>query len=75
MCYEMQLETNAHIRETAIEVEIDILKGSVSAVSIERNEATGMRLALEALGQCVQKNETVEVSTRLYRYRSRKIFF
>ena len=54
MCYEMQLKQTPTL-ETAIEVEVDILKGSVSTVSIERNEATGDASGSEALGQCVQK--------------------
>ena len=54
MCYEMQLK-QAPTLETTIEVEVDILKGGVSAVSIERNEATGDASGSEALGQCVQK--------------------
>ena len=54
MCYETQLKQTPTL-ETAIEVEVDILKGSVSTVSIERNEATGDASGSEALGQCVQK--------------------
>ena len=50
----MQLKQTPTL-ETAIEVEVDILKGSVSTVSIERNEATGDASGSEALGQCVQK--------------------
>ena len=54
MCYEIQLKQTPTL-ETAIEVEVDILKGSVSTVSIERNEATGDASGSEPLGQCVQK--------------------
>jgi len=54
MCYDIQLK-QAPTLETTIDVEIDILKGRVSAVSIERNEATGDASGSEALGQCVQK--------------------
>ena len=54
MCYELQLKQTPTL-ETAIEVEVDILKGSVSTVSIERNEPTGDAFGSEALGQCVQK--------------------
>jgi|GEM_PF-7119665 len=54
MCYELQLK-QAPTLETTIDVEIDILKGRVSAVSIERNEATGDASGSEQLGQCVQK--------------------
>ena len=54
MCYDIQLK-QAPTLETTIDVEIDILKGGVSAVSIERNEATGDASGSEPLGQCVQK--------------------
>ena len=53
-CYDFQLK-QAPTLETTIDVEIDISKGSVSAVSIERNEATGDASGSEPLGQCVQK--------------------
>lgn len=54
VCYDFQLK-QAPTLETTIDVEIDILKGNVSTVSIERNEATGDASGSEALGQCVQK--------------------
>ena len=53
-CYDFQLK-QAPTLETTIDVEIDISKGRVSAVSIERNEATGDASGSEPLGQCVQK--------------------
>ena len=53
-CYELQLKQTSTL-ETTIDVEIDVSKGRVSAVSIERNEATGDGAGSEPLGQCVQK--------------------
>ena len=54
MCYETQLKQTPTL-EARVDVEVDILNGSVSAVSIERNEATGDASGSEQLGQCVQK--------------------
>ena len=53
-CYELQLKQTSTL-ETTINVEVDVSKGKVSAVSIERNEANGDGAGSEPLGQCVQK--------------------
>ena len=72
MCYEMQLKQTPTL-ETAIEVEVDILKGSDSTVSIERNEATGGASGSEALVNVCRKMKGGSF-TRVYRYCSREIF-